>query len=397
MAKEIEFSVMAESADRIQPLLDQFEAEHHIHVRLRLLAWDTAWSELVKVALYRDSLDVSEVGSTGLGDLIAMEALHSFGAKDVVSLDKAMAFLPEAWRGGTPAVDDQQWGIPWVVGTRLLHYRRNLLARAGIDEQTAFQSVPQLTETLKRLQASGVKVPWIIPTRPVVQTILNIAGWVWEAGGDFVTPDGKQVLFAEPPARAGIQSYFSLGRYLAPEVRNLDDTQTHTEFLQNPEAAVTLGTIQLFLAAQKQNLSELTSQLGITPFPGPSYLGGSYLIIWRHTPHVEAALKLVRFLTQTSAQVRYSESVGLIPVRLDALNQLASINDPLWQAAIQAIRQSRSLPAMRSWGIIGDKLTLEFGALWTEVLLKPDLDLEAAIQRRLEPLARRLDLSLRQR
>jgi len=388
---------MAESADQIQPLLDQFEAEHHIHVRPRLLAWDTAWSELVKVALYRDSVDVSEVGSTGLGDLIAMEALHPLSTKDIVSLDKATAFLPEAWRGGAPAAEAQPWGIPWVVGTRLLHYRRNLLARAGIDEQTAFQSIPQLAETLKRLQASGVKVPWIIPTRPVVQTILNIAGWIWEAGGDFVTPDGKHTLFSEPAARAGIQSYFSLGRYLAREAQNLDDTQSHEVFLHNPEAAVTLGTTQLFLTAQERKLSELTSQLGVVPFPGPSYLGGSYLAVWRHTPQIEAALKLVRFLTQPPAQVRYSQSVGLIPVRLDALTQLASGNDPLWQAAIQAVRQSRSLPAMRSWGIIGDKLTLELGALWTEVFSQPNLDLGAAIHRRLEPLAKRLDLSLRQR
>lgn len=351
----------------------------------------------MKVALYRDNVDVSEMGSTGLGDLIGMEALHPFSARDVVPLDKETAFLPEAWRGGALAEDDRQWGIPWVVGTRLLHYRRDLLARAGIDEQTAFQSIPQLAETLKRLQASGVKVPWIIPTRPVVQMILNVAGWIWAAGGDFVTPGGKRTLFSEPAARAGIQSYFALGRYLAPEAQNLDDAQVHDVFLHNPEAAVTLGTVQLFLTAREQKLSELTSQLGVVPFPGPAYLGGSYLIVWKHTPQVEAALKLVRFLTQTPAQVRYSQSVGLIPVRLDALTQLASINDPLWQAAIQAVRQSRSLPAMRSWGIIGDKLTLELGALWTDVLSQPNLDLGAAIQRRLEPLAKRLDLSLRQR
>src|SRR5262245_22237299 len=138
MAKEIEFSVMPESADQIQPLLDQFEAEHHIHVRLRLLTWDTAWSDLVKAALYRDNVDVSEVGSTWLGDLIGMDALYPLSSKEIALLGKETAFLPEAWRGGAPALDSQQWGIPWLVGTRLLHYRRNLLARAGIDEQTAF-------------------------------------------------------------------------------------------------------------------------------------------------------------------------------------------------------------------------------------------------------------------
>lgn len=397
MAKEIEFSIMAEGADRIQPLLDQFEAEHGIHVRLRFLGWDTAWSDLVKVALYRDSLDVSEVGSTWLGDLIAMDALHPFNSQEIKLLDKEMAFLPEAWRGGRPATDSQQWAIPWLVGTRLLHYRRNLLARAGIDEQAAFQSVPQLAETFKRLQAGGVKAPWIVPTRSVSQTMLNISGWIWEAGGELVAPDGQRTLFAEPAARAGIEAYFALGRYLAPEVKNLDDVQAHDEFLHNPEAAITLGTVELFRTAKERNLFELSSQLSVAPFPGPSYLGGSYLVVWRHTPRSEAALKLIRFLTQTPVQVHYSQSMGLVPVRLEALLHPTLANDPVFQTAIQAVRQSRSLPAMRSWGIVQDKLTIAFGELWAEVLSQPDLDLRAAIQRRLEPLAKRLDLSLRQR
>src|ERR1051326_6369838 len=132
MTNEIEFSVMAESPDQIQPLLDHFEAEHGIHVRLRLLVWNTAWSDLVKVALYRDVADVSEVGSTGLGDLIGMDALHPFSRKEILLLGGETAFLPEASRGGALATDPQQWAIPWLVGTRVLHYRRSLLARAGI-------------------------------------------------------------------------------------------------------------------------------------------------------------------------------------------------------------------------------------------------------------------------
>jgi len=60
MPQELEFSIMAESPANIQPLLDQFEAEHRIRVRLRLLTWDIAWSDLVKVALYGDGPDVSD-------------------------------------------------------------------------------------------------------------------------------------------------------------------------------------------------------------------------------------------------------------------------------------------------------------------------------------------------
>ena len=47
MLPEIEFSIQAATAEFIQPLLTEFEAKHHVHVKLRLLTWDAAWSELV--------------------------------------------------------------------------------------------------------------------------------------------------------------------------------------------------------------------------------------------------------------------------------------------------------------------------------------------------------------
>jgi len=43
-----------------------------------------------------------------------------------------------------------------------------------------------------------------------------------------------------------------------------------------------------------------------------------------------------------------------------------------------------------------DRLTRELTALWADVLADPALDLEAAIGKRLEPLAMRLDLVLGQ-
>jgi len=81
MTSEIEFSIMDSSnLPAIETLLAQFEAETHIHVNVRTLEWDTAWSDLVKVAIYGDGPDVSEIGSTWLGDLVAMNAVAEFGA-----------------------------------------------------------------------------------------------------------------------------------------------------------------------------------------------------------------------------------------------------------------------------------------------------------------------------
>src|SRR3972149_4357733 len=116
MPQELEFSVMADSPSGIQPLLDQFETERQVHVRLRRLTWDTAWSDLVKVGLYGDGPDVSEIGSTWLGDLVAMNALRPFEEQELAALGGPGDFLPSTWNGGGVGNQPPRWGVALVPG-----------------------------------------------------------------------------------------------------------------------------------------------------------------------------------------------------------------------------------------------------------------------------------------
>lgn len=387
---------MAGEAGAIQPLLDQFEAEQGVRVRPRLLAWDTAWSDLVKVALYSDGPDVSEIGSTWLGDLVAMNALRPFEAGDLALLGGATAFLPSTWQGTRLIGDPQHWAIPWLTGARLLYYRRSLLARAGLDEAGAFATAEQLEATLAALAASGVRVPWTVPTGPTHTTLLNVASWVWGAGGDFISPDGKRTFFSQPEALAGLRGYFALARYLAPEVWSLTGLQPDGQFLRSADTAVTLSGPWLFGAAQTEAAAGLRDQLGVALPPGPSFVGGSHLVVWKHSRAPEAAVRLVAFLSRREPQLAYSQAVGLIPTRMEALAAPPFAAHPLWQLAIQGLRTGRSFLVTRSWGLMEDRLTTALAGLWADVLAGPQADLEGLIRRRLEPLAKRLDLVLGQ-
>lgn len=392
MDRQIEFSVMTSSAVGIQSLLDRFEAESHIHVRLTLLTWDSAWSSLIKVALYNDGPDISEIGSTWLGDLVAMNALYPFGDDDLAILGKGSAYLPSAWQGAKLAGQPEVWAIPWVTGARLLFFRRRLFERVGIDENAAFQSAGQLESTLNSLRAGGIRVPWTVPTGATHTTLLNVASWVWGAGGDLISSDGRRTLFNEPEARAGLQAYLRLGRFLAPSVRNLNGLEPDEQFLNDQDTAVTMSGPWLF----GQGAPELKAQLGVGLPPGPSFVGGSHLVAWKHSAKRDLAVQLIRFLMQPDVQVTHSQNIGLLPARLDALAAPPFSTDPLWQVATKGLRTGRSFYVTRSWGLMEDRLKNEFGALWAETLANPDLDLDRAIEKRLDLLAKRLDLVLGQ-
>jgi len=391
MTQELELSIMADSPAAIRPLLNQFEAESGVRIRLRLLSWDTAWSDLVKVALYGDGPDVSEIGSTWLGDLVAMNALRPFGEAEIAALGRPNAFLPSAWQGGRLAGQTQTWAIPWLAGARLMFLRRPLLTAAGLEPRNSFQTPAELATVLARLAESAVPVPWTVPTGLTHTTLLNAASWVWAAGGDFVTPDGKRTLFSQPEARAGLRDYFALGRYLAPAVRRLTGLQPDDQFMTQAGTAVTISGSWLFSALRERGLA---GDIGLALPPGAAFVGGSHLVIWKHTRHQQAALDLVNFLAEGRTQIAYGQRVGLLPTRLDALTAEPFAGDDWWQLAIRGLKTGRSFPVTRSWGLMEDRLTRELKALWDEVLAAPGLDLEAAIARHLEPLAMRLDLVL---
>ncbi|RPI32062.1 MAG: extracellular solute-binding protein, partial [Chloroflexota bacterium] len=364
MAQEIELSIMASTPEGIQPLLDKFEAEHRIHVRLRLMAWDTAWSALVKSALYNDGPDVSEIGTTWIGDLAGMNALRPLDTNEVAAMGKSTAFFQSAWATATQLGDWRVWSIPWLTGSRLIYYRPHLLEKAGIDPHTAFRSNEQIHHTISRLHASGVKIPWTVPTGETHTTLLNAASWVWAAGGDFIADNGKSVRFMEPAALAGLKAYFMLGRYLAPGYRNLKGLEPDELFLSEPETAATASGPWLFLRARERLGDEAASKISVALPPGASFVGGSNLAIWKYSRYPDAAVKLIRFLTQTPAQVYYTQQVGLLPAKVDALSAQPFCDEPLWQLAFEGLKTGRTFPTIRLWGLIEERTSAALGAVW---------------------------------
>ncbi|MGB8647947.1 MAG: extracellular solute-binding protein [Anaerolineae bacterium] len=392
MNPEIEFWAIRSAVGGMQKLLAQFEAEHHIHVRLRMLDWDTAWTELMKVALYRHGPDVSEIGSTWLGDLVTMNALHPLSSRDVTQVGSAWAFINSAWQSTRLAGESETWAIPWVTEARLLFFRRAWIDKAGLDPHEAFRNSQVFMQTLAALEACGAPIPWIIPTHVTRAMLHNAASWMWSAGGDFISPDGRHVAFHSDAARTGLHEYFSLGRYLAPAVHRLGTIESEQRFAQDPGAAIAMSGPGLLNLIDPGALS----QIDVSMPPVPSFVGGSHLVIWKHSSKAEQVLKFIDFLIRTRQQVDYSVRAGNLPATLSALASAPFSTDPLWQVAAHSLHTGRTFPAIRSWGLIEDRLTTEFGTIWERVFADPDLDLDATLQGRLGTLAAQIEPLLSQ-
>jgi len=391
---ELTFSITPTDAVEMTTLhsvLQEFQDRTHINVRLHEIDTKVARDEINQFAVNHKGPDVSQVGSTWLRGIVDMNVLRPFAAREIAQIGNPADFIEASWANTfLPDQPFEQWAVPWLADVRMVYYRRDLLKKAGIDEQGAFATAEVFDETLQRLQASGVAIPWVVPSQHSWRTFHNIASWVWGLGGDFVDATGKEILFSKPEALAGFKAYFSLQRFLTGPARGLTTSQADALFM-NGQAAVTISGPHLLAMSP-----ELLEQVGFTAPPGPPFVGGSHLVIWKHTRYEKEALQLVSALTSLEAQKRYGLG-SLLPVRLAALAELEknSGREGVFARYVQqALVNGRSFPSVYLWDIVESRLVAAMASIWDEILQSPAPDLDAIFQRLLPTLAHRLGAML---
>jgi len=150
---EIHLTVMVcnpEDADTLLPLMDAFEKQHHIHVKLTGIAWYKGWTEVSKFGVFGNGPDVSTIGTTWIGSLAAMHSLRPFTPQQIRALGGEDAFFESIWKTGFLPDDPNTWAIPWVGDTLVLYFWKEALKKAGIsDSHAAYATDDALVETLE--------------------------------------------------------------------------------------------------------------------------------------------------------------------------------------------------------------------------------------------------------
>ncbi len=401
--QEIELSIMFHNepaSAALRALLDQFESQTHIHVSLSVLPWSTGRSELNKVALYHHGPDVSEIGTTWASDLIAMNALHPFSPSEIALIGRPDEFLPSSWGTGFLAGDGQRWAIPYTADTYLIYYRKDLLRQAGVDENTAFQTHASLEEAVARLQQAGFSLPVTIPDDRHA-LLHTLASWVWAYGGDFCTVDGMRVQFDQPPGLRAMQDFFGLLLRVSPAgLARLAEMSSIHLFCQG-QAAIHFHDLPT-LTPEREMLPEVHQNWGIAPLPKPHFIGGSNLVVWKHTTHLRASIDLARFLTSVNTMAQTSRSFRMLPPRLAVMSAPEFQADPLISSLGGALEGGRSYPSIRLWGLIEDRLIDALLAVRSGLLQNASNRVTAAsitalLQQHILPLAKKLNITLSQR
>ncbi len=373
---------------KLRNLLDEFGARFRLQIDCRTLEWSEAWTLYTGYATYGDGPDISEVGTTWIGPLAAMEALRQFTEADLAPIGGAAAFHDPMWRTGISG--GSVWALPWWVDTRLIWYWRDSLASAGVTEAGAFDTHEQLVATLEQLRASGASA-WVATTQPSSVTLQNVATWIWAHGGDLLDPMGQRVIIDQPEALQGLKAYYDLHRFIAPALRGQTDVDSDRAFAEH-RAAVTVAGPWLAGTISEAAGQAAFGQLGTAPMPGRSFVGGSSLVIWRRSLQVLPALDLIRFLNSQSV-IHTLTRAGLgLPSRLDVLTDPGLAEDELYRVLSTNALRGRSFANTRLWTTIETQLSNALATLWRAVLAQPDTPVtDDLLLRHLQPVVRRLN------
>ncbi len=370
---ELNFLTIADAPEDLQPLrgvLASFEREKQIQLSLRRVGWDRAWQALLMDAVEGKGPHVSQIGSTWVATMAMLEALRVFSTDDVSTFGGTAHFLPAAWESVKFADRPEVWAIPWSVYTFVLYYRRDLLEKSHLDPASAFATTTAMHETFSKLSGDGI-APWAFPTLQPYADLVHIASsWARANGGDFMSSNGRNPLFAAPEASAGLMEFFELFPFIPLALRGLN-VEACTNAFARGDVAVLIGGVEVGneLMASPYASQEMRENVAVTTIPGVPWIGGDHLVVWKNVvadaEREKAALDLVKYLSQRETQIQLFNVEDILPARADVYDELSFPLETTKPTLQKIIQIGRPHPALRLWRRIEaflDEMLLDIGS-----------------------------------
>ena len=317
----IRFWAMGAEGEQVAKLVPQFERDHPgIRVRVQQIPWSAAHEKLLTAHVGKSTPDVAQLGNTWIPEFEALRALRALGTLvEASSVVREAGYFPGIW--ATNIVDDTVYGIPWYVDTRVLFYRKDLLARAGWREMpTTWAEWRRAMQDVKRSLGPD---RWAIflPTNEWAQpAILGM-----QAGSPLLKDGGRWGAFSDPEFMRAFEFYVGLYRDgLAPVFGNTDIANVFQEFERGLFAFYITGPWNIGEFGRRLP-DELQDDWATAPLPGPtgaesglSTAGGSSLVLFNQSEHPAEAWKLIEFLSRPEIQVRFYQETGDLPARIES-------------------------------------------------------------------------------
>ena len=353
----LRFWAMGHEAEVVAPLVREFERQHPgIRVDLQQIPWTAAHEKLLTAFVGNATPDVAQLGNTWVPELAVLHAIAPLDSLVAASPDLQPAdFFAGIW--DTNVIEGRLFGIPWYVDTRLVFYRKDILARYGA------RTMPETWATWQALMerirdGDGPRsYPLLMPLNEWAQPVLLAL----EAGSPILKDSSRYGAFTDTAFARAFHFYVGIFRdTLAPKVANTEVANLYQDFAA--------GRIAMYITGP-YNLDEFRKRLGdslqdkwaTAPMPGPdgpgvSLAGGSSLVLFRRSQHPAEAWQLITFLSAPAQQAQFFHLSGSLPARRAAWDDSALTHDPKVAAFRAQLERVVPTPKVAEWELIATRI-----------------------------------------
>lgn len=355
----LKFWAIGREAEVVPTLLADFERDNPgIRVEVQALPLTAAHEKLL-TAFAGDALpDLAQLGNTWLPELATLGALEPLQARvDASPVVRRDDYFPGIW--DTNVLDGGLYGVPWYVDTRLLFYRKDLLAQAG------FAAPPRDWEEWKRALAAikrdaGPDRYAILLPLNEYEPLLNLAV---QMPDPLLRERDTRGNFQSAGFRCAFEFYLEMFRRdWAPPMSATQISNVWDEFAAGFYAFYITGPWNVG-EFQRRLPERLRDDWGTAPLPGPdgpgaAVAGGSSLVMFASSTRKAEVWRLIEFLSAPEQQRRLHELCGDLPPRRSAWEAPALAGDPYARAFREQLERARPAPKVPEWERIAQELRL---------------------------------------
>jgi multiple sugar transport system substrate-binding protein len=245
------------------------------------------------------------------------------------------------------------YGIPWLLDTGHLFYRKDILDAEGIKPATTWRELHDQGMMLRKKYPK--MVPYVACYKAGQQLICTFLEFAWSNGGDFLDPKTGRVVFDSPENLAALEMMITLMKdgVTQPEVVTMELGVGHRIFTAGN--AVYHRNWNYAYADSQQN-PRLVGRVGVTApphFPGhasASCVGGWQYVVNAYSRHVDLASELAQFMGSARMQVFKALHSDWTPAYLPANRDSRVVQRyPYYPLLAEQAKIARSRPRTPRW------------------------------------------------
>ena len=345
----------------------QFTAETGANVNIQWQTWTNYSTKLDTALLSGNAPDALELGNTQTAKYIAANSFVDLtSVKD--KFDNSSSWLDSLAASGQSADHSKTYAIPYYAGARIMIYRKDLFAAAGVA--TPPTTLAELTADLTKVKAANSKVAnfsaLYLPGKNWY-TAVSFGAGSYGVDNVIAKSDGSKFTgtLTDPAFIQGIQTWNTLQKTFSVGGTTVDETTQDALMAKGNIAAIIGNGYEVGAVTDpKTGDPSLASKLGTIAVPGttagqptPAFLGGSDLAVPTHATNPGLGAEFLRIYTNTAQQTALAKFA--IPNNKTLLTAYEAAAPANAASGAAAAGKTWFIPNSQFWSQASDEVALQ--------------------------------------